>query len=130
MSRSPSRSLLVGVLSALAFTTVGAAVPAAAQAKPTYLDSRRPVRDRVEDLLSRMSLDEKLGQMTQAERGSITNDDITRYRLGSVLSGGGSKPTPHTPTAWADMYDGFQRAALAAPLRIPVIYGVDAVHGH
>ncbi|GAA4105970.1 glycoside hydrolase family 3 protein [Actinomadura miaoliensis] len=142
MSRSPSRSLpgrraKTAVLAAalLAFTGAGAAVPAAAQTArpatgPGYLDARRPVRDRVEDLLSRMTLDEKIGQMTQAERGSVTPDDVTRHRIGSVLSGGGSTPTPNTAEAWADMYDGFQRAALATPRRIPMIYGVDAVHGH
>ena len=52
------------------------------------------------------------------------------YRLGSVLSGGGSAPSPNNAAGWADMYDGFQRAALATPLQIPMIYGVDAVHGH
>ncbi|MFC6681399.1 glycoside hydrolase family 3 N-terminal domain-containing protein [Nonomuraea ferruginea] len=56
--------------------------------------------------------------------------DVTAYRLGSVLSGGGSAPSPNTPAAWADMYDRFQNAALATPLGIPILYGVDAVHGH
>ncbi|MBM0237917.1 glycoside hydrolase family 3 protein [Micromonospora sp. ATA32] len=77
-----------------------------------------------------MTLDEKIGQMTQAERGSVTSADLTTYRLGSILSGGGSAPSPNTATSWADMYDGFQRAALATPLAVPMIYGVDAVHGH
>ncbi|MFB4314743.1 glycoside hydrolase family 3 protein [Actinomadura sp. 21ATH] len=95
-----------------------------------HLDPKRPVHDRVERLLDRMTLDEKIGQMTQAERGSVTAGDVTAYRLGSLLSGGGSVPTPNTPESWADMYDGFQRAALATPRRIPLIYGVDAVHGH
>jgi beta-glucosidase len=103
--------------------------PAAAAVLP-YQDPSRPVSVRVDDLLSRMSLDEKIGQMTQAERKSVTNADITNYRLGSLLSGGGSAPTPNTATAWADMYDSFQGAALATPLGIPMMYGVDAVHGH
>jgi beta-glucosidase len=77
-----------------------------------------------------MSLDEKLGQMTQAERGSVSEADVTTYRLGSVLSGGGSAPSLNTATGWADMYDRYQNAALATPLGIPMIYGVDAVHGH
>ena len=77
-----------------------------------------------------MSLDEKLGQMTQAERGAVTNAQITQFRLGSLLSGGGSAPSPNNATSWANMYDGFQNAALATPLGIPLIYGVDAVHGH
>ncbi|MEV0429798.1 glycoside hydrolase family 3 N-terminal domain-containing protein [Micromonospora sp. NPDC050495] len=104
-------------------------VPAGAAALP-YQDPSLPVATRVADLLSRMTLDEKIGQMTQAERGSVTAADLTTYRLGSILSGGGSAPTPNTATAWADMYDGFQRGALATPLGIPMIYGVDAVHGH
>jgi len=77
-----------------------------------------------------MTLDEKLGQMTQAERGSVSTSDITTYRLGSILSGGGSSPSPNNATSWANMYDTFQQAALATPLGIPIIYGVDAVHGH
>ena len=48
---------------------------------------------------------------------------------GSVLSGGGSTPTENTPKAWADMVDRFQRAALATRLHIPLLYGIDAVHG-
>ncbi|MBV1851561.1 glycoside hydrolase family 3 protein [Catellatospora tritici] len=105
-------------------------VPPAAAAVLPYQDPALPVATRVSDLLSRMSLDEKLGQMTQAERGSATPADVTAYRLGSILSGGGSAPTPNTATSWADMYDNLQRAALATPLAIPMIYGVDAVHGH
>ncbi|MGR6319445.1 glycoside hydrolase family 3 protein [Micromonospora soli] len=113
----------------VAVTAVAAPPPAAAAGLP-YQDPTLPVATRVADLLARMSLDEKIGQMTQAERGSVTATDLTTYRLGSVLSGGGSAPSPNTATAWADMYDGFQRGALATPLGIPMIYGVDAVHGH
>ncbi|HEX4814641.1 MAG TPA: glycoside hydrolase family 3 N-terminal domain-containing protein [Nonomuraea sp.] len=103
---------------------------ASAAAALPYQDPTLPVPTRVADLMSRMSLDEKLGQMTQAERGSVSTSDITTYRLGSVLSGGGSAPSPNTPASWADMYDRFQNAALATPLGIPLVYGVDAVHGH
>jgi beta-glucosidase len=102
---------------------------AAAQSFP-YQDPSLPVATRVNDLLSRMTLDEKLGQMTQAERLAVTNAQITQFRLGSLLSGGGSAPSPNTATSWANMYDAFQNAALATPLHIPMIYGVDAVHGH
>ncbi|MFJ8538389.1 glycoside hydrolase family 3 protein [Streptomyces sp. NPDC093591] len=96
-----------------------------------YLDSRLPVRKRVADLLARLSLDEKAGQMTQAERGALTaSGDIATYALGSLLSGGGSTPTPNTAEAWAKMIDGFQLRAQATRFQIPLIYGVDAVHGH
>src|SRR4051812_20077767 len=104
------------------------APPAAAAGLP-YQDPVRPVAERVADLLARMSLDEKIGQMTQAERASATATDVTAYRLGSLLSGGGSAPSPNNATGWADMYDAFQRGALATPLQIPMIYGLDAVHG-
>ncbi|MFF9093746.1 CIA30 family protein [Streptomyces sp. NPDC014802] len=96
-----------------------------------YLDAQRPVRERVADLLSRMSLTEKAGQMTQAERGAMsTPGDIAGYALGSLLSGGGSTPTPNTPEGWARMIDGFQLRAQATRFQIPLVYGVDAVHGH
>ncbi|MFG2359987.1 glycoside hydrolase family 3 N-terminal domain-containing protein [Streptomyces sp. NPDC048521] len=96
-----------------------------------YLDAGLPVKKRVADLLGRMSLAEKAGQMTQAERGAITAPgDIATYALGSLLSGGGSTPTPNTPEAWAKMIDAFQLRAQATRFQIPLIYGVDAVHGH
>lgn len=96
-----------------------------------YRDAAEPVPERVEDLLGRMTLDEKLGQMTQAERLAVDSpSEIATYRLGSLLSGGGSAPSPNTATAWADMIDGFQNQALSTPLGIPIFYGVDAVHGH
>jgi beta-glucosidase len=84
----------------------------------------------VEDLLARMTLDEKIGQMTQVEKGRIKPDDITLYGIGSVLSGGGGSPSVNNAQAWAMMTDGFQKSALQTRLGIPLIYGVDAVHGH
>ncbi|MGI5215351.1 glycoside hydrolase family 3 protein [Plantactinospora sp. CA-290183] len=126
---APRRVLLAAAL-ALALTGVGTPTPPASAAALPYEDPTLPVPTRVADLLGRMSLDEKIGQMTQGERASVTPADITTYRLGSVLSGGGSAPTPNNATSWADMYDRFQNGALATPLRIPMIYGSDAVHGH
>src|SRR4051794_26458839 len=107
-----------------------APAPTARSAALPYQDPTQPVAARVTDLLSRMSLDEKLGQMTQAERLAASTSDVATSRLGSVLSGGGSAPSPNTASAWADMYDGYQRAAVGTPLGIPILYGVDAVHGH
>src|SRR5207302_5160653 len=101
---------------------------------PLYENRRLPVNRRVADLLSRMTPAEKVGQMTQGERAhfyppSGDPNQITTLGLGSVLSGGGSVPTPNTPTAWADMVDSFQRAAMATGLHIPLLYGIDTVHG-
>jgi beta-glucosidase len=97
-----------------------------------YRDPALPVDARVEDLLARMTLDDKLGQMTQPDVrfGRLTADVVTELRLGSVLSGGDSAPAPGTPAAWADSYDRLQAGALATPLGIPLLYAVDAVHGH
>jgi len=98
---------------------------------PIYQNPNYSVEERVNDLLSRMTLEEKIGQMTQAERQALGGDNnITAFFLGSLLSGGGSAPSPNTPSTWADMYDRFQTAALNTRLGIPLIYGIDAVHGH
>jgi beta-glucosidase len=134
------------VAAGLAVPAGAGAAPATVQAYPTdalgrtqiqqtgapYLNSDVPVSERVEDLLGRMTLEEKVGQMTQAERGAVDGDptQVTTLRLGSVLSGGGSLPTPNTPTGWADMVDRFQSHALQTRLQIPIVYGVDSVHGH
>ncbi|MCM2411487.1 glycoside hydrolase family 3 N-terminal domain-containing protein [Streptomyces sp. RKAG290] len=96
-----------------------------------YQNPKLPVKQRVADLLSRMSPAEKAGQMTQAERNALSSQgDIAAYDLGSLLSGGGSVPTPNTAAAWAKMVDSYQLRAQATRFQIPLIYGVDAVHGH
>ncbi|MEV5349713.1 glycoside hydrolase family 3 N-terminal domain-containing protein [Streptomyces achromogenes] len=111
------------------------AVPERAAAAPAaglpYQDASLPVADRVNDLLSRMTLDDKLGQMTQIEKDALVpRSDLAAYRIGSVLSGGDSTVSPNNAQTWADTYDSLQQTALATPLGIPVIYGIDAVHGH
>ena len=85
---------------------------------------------KVETLLREMTLAEKIGQMTQPEKGSVHPGDMAALGLGSVLSGGGGNPTPNTPAAWAGMVRGYQEEALTSRLGIPLLYGVDAVHGH
>lgn len=96
-----------------------------------YQNPKLPVKKRVADLLARMSPAEKAGQMTQAERNALSSQgDIATYDLGSLLSGGGSVPTPNTAAAWAKMVDAYQLRAQATRFQIPLIYGVDAVHGH
>ena len=103
---------------------------AATAGAPLYTDPTQSVDARVNDLLARMTLAEKIGQMTQVEKNSIAPGDITALFIGSILSGGGGAPTPNTAKDWAAMVDGFQQRALQTRLRIPLIYGVDAVHGH
>ncbi|HXA62667.1 MAG TPA: glycoside hydrolase family 3 protein [Streptosporangiaceae bacterium] len=85
------------------------------------------------DCLSKLTLSEKAGQMVQIANSYITNkSDIATYGLGSVLSGGGGGPNGAggTATQWADMVDSYQSYALKSRLGIPLLYGVDAVHGH
>ncbi len=119
------------LVAAVILLGAGLVVPGTASAAdPIYKDPTQPIPARVADLLGRMTLDEKVGQMTQAERNAVSAADITNFRIGSLLSGGGSAPSPNNATSWANMYDNFQRAATATPLNIPMIYGVDAVHGH
>ncbi|KAH9622658.1 hypothetical protein KSS87_022628 [Heliosperma pusillum] len=96
-----------------------------------YKDPKVGVENRVKDLLSRMSLDEKIGQMVQIERKVASPDVMKTYFIGSLLSGGGSVPAPKaSPEAWVNMVNEFQKGALSTRLGIPMIYGIDAVHGH
>lgn len=133
MKRPFHRAVRSGVTAALAAITLTAgAIPASAQLdSPAYLNPRLPVAKRVSDLLGRMTPAEKVGQMTQAERAAVDGDQtqITELGLGSLLSGGGSTPAQNTPQGWADMIDGYQSHALATRLHIPLLYGIDSVHG-
>jgi beta-glucosidase len=76
-----------------------------------------------------MMPDEKLAQLLQIENVQITPAQVTQYMIGSVYSQGSSVPANNTPTGWADMLDSYRQAAKASRLGIPIIYGVDAVHG-
>ena len=86
----------------------------------------------VDALLAQMTLDEKIGQMVQVDSGALKNKaDVQKYFLGSVLSGGSSDPAAgNSAQAWLDLVTGFQAQALQTRLKIPLIYGIDAVHGH
>ena len=86
---------------------------------------------RAEDLLKAMTLGEKIGQMTQADLKAVKDKaDIAKYALGSMLSGGDSDPDDITAAGWAKTHDELQSWALKSRLKIPLIYGIDAVHGH
>ena len=104
--------------------------PTPTSAPALYMDPTQPIEARVSDLLSRMTLDEKIGQMTQVENGSIQPGDIKNYFIGSILSGGDGNPGQNTPQAWQAMVKGYQDEAMSTRLKIPMIYGIDATHGN
>lgn len=96
-----------------------------------YLNPSYSVEKRVEDLISRMTLKEKAGQMVQGEQAYVSQKEMTNLGLGSILSGGGSIPNGiNTVENWIKTINNYQSAALQTRLKIPYFYGVDAVHGH
>ncbi|XP_048437787.1 beta-glucosidase BoGH3B-like [Pyrus x bretschneideri] len=96
-----------------------------------YKDPKQPLNTRIKDLLSRMTLEEKIGQMVQIERSVASSEVMKKYFIGSILSGGGSVPAQKaSPEAWINMVNDFQNGSLSTRLGIPMIYGIDAVHGH
>jgi beta-glucosidase len=128
------RSLIValfGILFLSACSQKAAATPAATQTPgpAAYLDAKLPVDARVADLLARMTLDEKIGQMTQVSNQAVLPGDISGYSLGSILSGGDGTPPENSIAGWAAMIDGYQAEAASTRLAIPLLYGIDAVHG-
>lgn len=97
---------------------------------PAYLDRALPIENRIEDLLSHMTLEEKVGQMALVEHGSISPDEAARFSIGGILSGGGGKPEgENTPRGWARMVAAYDKASRSTRLKIPVLYGADANHG-
>ncbi|XP_047963716.1 beta-glucosidase BoGH3B-like [Salvia hispanica] len=96
-----------------------------------YKDPTKPMNRRIKDLMGRMSLEEKIGQMMQIELAVASPQVMKDYYIGSVLSGGGSAPGPMAPPEkWVDMVNDIQKGSLSTRLGIPMIYGIDAVHGH
>ncbi|MGB3714089.1 MAG: glycoside hydrolase family 3 N-terminal domain-containing protein [Candidatus Promineifilaceae bacterium] len=97
---------------------------------PTYRDPSIPISTRKNALLSQMTLEEKIGQMTLVEKNSITPEEVRRHLIGAVLSGGGGNPEDNSPAGWLEMVSSLLDAAHHTRLGIPLLYGVDAVHGH
>ncbi|GGY48797.1 glycoside hydrolase family 3 protein [Parvularcula lutaonensis] len=101
---------------------------------PPSLDPE--IEARVDEILARMTLEQKVGQVIQADSASVTPEDIKRYRLGSVLSGGNSAPgpLPYADTqTWLEAADAYYEASIdpeGVEIAIPIIWGIDAVHGH
>jgi beta-glucosidase len=99
------------------------------QTKPkSFLDYDAQAKE----ILAKMTLEEKVGQMVQPDYANMRDkNDIQKYFVGSVLMGGDSDPQAgNSIQAWTDLYDSAQKLAIGTRLGIPLIFGVDAVHGH
>ncbi|KAK6787941.1 hypothetical protein RDI58_016466 [Solanum bulbocastanum] len=96
-----------------------------------YKDPKQPMSTRIKDLMKRMTLEEKIGQMCQIERRFASPDVMKQYFIGSVLSVPGNTPGLNaTAEDWVNMVNKIQKGALSTRLGIPMIYGIDAIHGH
>ncbi|XP_051134244.1 uncharacterized protein LOC127253624 [Andrographis paniculata] len=96
-----------------------------------YKDPKQPLNVRIRDLITRMTVEEKVGQLAMMDREVASADNIKKYFIGNLLSGGGSVPAPKASArTWINMINEFQRAAISTRLGIPLLYGIDAVHGH
>ena len=124
MPRATTQSAITLTL-CLAAVVVARTAPPPAQAKLLAFNAQAKA------LLARMTLDEKIGQMTQPDQLFLKEaSDVEKYSFGSVLSGGDSDPKTKPSEDWTEMYDSYQAHALKSRLKIPLLYGVDAVHGH
>src|SRR5881628_2743986 len=131
-----------GRLRPMAFLCLGAAVVAsaatAAQTWPRAASTTLPdaaLESRVHAIVAGMTLEQKVGQMTQPDIRSVTPDDVRRYYIGSVLNGGGAWPGMNMHASvgdWLKLSDDFYRASMSTDMKVqvPVIWGTDAVHGH
>ncbi|GAB2274499.1 hypothetical protein Dimus_009267 [Dionaea muscipula] len=127
MSRIP----IIPLAGILLFFLCSRAAEAKGDQYAKYRDPKQPIPVRISDLMKRMTLQEKIGQMVQLERMNATPAIMKEDSIGSLLSGGGSVPKPKATAAeWIDMVNGFQNGSLSSRLGIPMIYGIDAVHGH
>ncbi|MEA3286153.1 MAG: glycoside hydrolase family 3 protein, partial [Candidatus Marinimicrobia bacterium] len=93
----------------------------------------RGTEERIAELMSKMNLDQLVGQIVQPERQFVTPQQVKDFHIGSVLSGGGSTPGDNKPEDWIAMNDEYWAASMEADdehLAIPIVYGVDAIHGN
>ena len=129
-SSTTRRDFLAQSLAAL--TVVGGSPAEASAAVPEGQQKLAEFDKQVKPLLAQLTLDEKVGQMSQPDQMFLKSiDDIETYHFGSLLSGGDSDPkSGNDLMSWTELYDKYQARALQAKPRIPLLYGIDAVHGN
>jgi beta-glucosidase len=129
-------ALLVALAAPLAGAQTAPATPAAAWPRAVAIPADPALEERIRQLLGRMTLEQKVAQMVQPDIRSVTPADVRRYRLGSILNGGGAFPANEknaTIAAWVKLADEFYDASMApgeGAVAIPIFWGTDAVHGH
>jgi beta-glucosidase len=118
--------------SRLVIAAAGMLLCVLAVSAPPALKSLSSYDGQVKKLLAQMTLEEKIGQMTQPEQSALKDPaDVEHYFVGSLLSGGDSDPKEgNSLEAWTNLYDRLQARTANTRLRIPILYGIDAVHGH
>jgi len=126
--------LLLG-LSAAFFTPCQVAQAAWPRAATRATGADKALNARVRSIVRGMTLEQKIGQITQVDIRSITPDDVRQYYIGSVLNGGGAWPAMNMHSSvddWLKLSDDFYRASMTTDMKVkvPVVWGVDAVHGH
>jgi beta-glucosidase len=126
--------LLLG-LSAALFAACQAAQAAWPRPAARTIGADGALDARVSSIVAGMTLEQKVGQITQAEIRSVTPDDVRHYYIGSILNGGGAWPSMNMHSSvddWLKLSDAFYRASMSTDMKVkvPVIWGTDAVHGH
>lgn len=123
----------------LLILSIGLFLVACNEKPPVVIEDKGPdqydtIAEKVEWWLNHLTLDEKVGQMIQAERSNngngITPAKAKALNIGSILNGGGNVPSVNVVNNWYSMYETFYNASRESSSGIPVIYGIDAVHGH
>ncbi|MFC7292936.1 glycoside hydrolase family 3 protein [Hirschia litorea] len=132
---------VIALASCLALTACNSQSPQKQHTESIWPTLQTPELDpaieaEIDQILSKLTLEQKVGQIIQGDSASVTPDDVRKYRLGSVLSGGNSAPGP-LPYAdyksWLEAADAYFEASIdqtGVEIAIPIIWGIDAVHGH
>ena len=137
--RAAASSVVLGAAVAVCCTSIVVEAASASVTWPAVKSAvaREPkIEDRIAALLGQLTLEQKVAQMVQADIRYVTPDDVRRYRLGSILNGGGAFPGNNKHAAvsdWVELADRFYEASMdtsGGGPAIPVFWGTDAVHGH
>src|SRR6478672_1340200 len=129
-----SRMIFCGLTALLASCQTATTIWPRATA-PAISPSEAAIDARARSIVAGMTLEQKVGQITQADIRSVTPDEVRRYYLGSVLNGGGAWPGMNMHSSvddWLKLSDEYYRASMSTDMtvKVPIIWGTDAVHGH